>query len=113
VMVPALVARNLDLWSVLIVVLAVGYAALSRRDRFPMETWMLGTAMVVLPLCSSVLASFNRFVMADWVIYPVYASAIDRLPRRWRVVTMTAIVVSLLTTGYAMVGRFSVGRFVG
>ena len=84
VMVPALVARNLDLWCVLIVVLGLGYAAFSRRDRFPMETWMLGVAMIILPLCSSVLASFNRFVFADWVLFPVYASAIGRLPKPWR-----------------------------
>ena len=84
VMVPALVARNFDLWCVAIVLAALAYAAWSRRDRFPMETWMLGVAMIVLPLCSSVLASFNRFVFADWVIYPVYASAIGRLPRTWR-----------------------------
>ena len=81
VMVPALVARNFDLWCVAIVLAALAYAAWSERDRFPMETWMLGVAMIVLPLCSSVLASFNRFVFADWVIYPVYASAIGRLPK--------------------------------
>ena len=69
-MVPTLVARNFDLWCVLIVLLGLGYAAFSRRDRFPMETWMLGVAMIVLPLCSSVLASFNRFAFADWVLYP-------------------------------------------
>jgi hypothetical protein len=113
VMVPALVARNFDLWCVAIVVAAVAYAAFSRRDRFPMETWMLGMAMIILPLCSSVLASFNRFVFADWIIYPVYASALDRLPRPWRILAMCSISVALIATGYAMVGRFSVGRFVG
>ena len=113
VMVPSLVARNFDLWAVGIVLLAIGYAVLSRRDRFPMETWMLGVAMIILPLCSSVLASFNRFVMADWIIYPVYASAIDRLPKVWRILAMTSIAVALLLTTYAFVGRFSIGRFVG
>jgi hypothetical protein len=113
VMVPALVARNLDLWCIAIVLLAIGYAAFSRRDRFPMETWMLGTAMIVLPLCSSVLASFNRFVFADWIIFPVFASAIGRLPRAWRVAAMSAIAVALLMTSYALIGRFSVGRFIG
>lgn len=113
VMVPALVARNLDLWCILIVVLGVGYAALSRRDRFPMETWMLGVAMVILPLCSSVLASFNRFVFADWVLFPVYASAIGRLPKPWRVASMSAIAVACILASYAMIGRFSIGRFVG
>ena len=113
VMVPALVARNFDLWCVAIVLLAIGYAAFSRRDRFPMETWMLGAAMILLPLCSTVLASFNRFVFADWIIFPVYASAIGRLPRGWRIVSMSAIAVALLLTSYALIGRFSVGRFIG
>jgi len=113
VMVPALVARNLDLWCLLIVVIGLGYAAFSRRDRFPMETWMLGVAMIVLPICSSVLASFNRFVFADWVLFPVYASAIGRLPTWWRRGAMTAIAVGCIATAYAMIGRFSIGRFVG
>ena len=113
IMIPSLVARNLDLWCVVIVVLGLGYAAFSRRDRFPMETWMLGVAMIALPLCSSVLASFNRFAFATWVLYPVYASAIDRLPRPWRIATMTSIGVALSLTAYAMIGRFSIGQFVG
>jgi hypothetical protein len=74
---------------------------------------MLGTAMIVLPLCSSVLASFNRFVFADWIIFPVFASAIGRLPRPWRAAAMSAIAVALLMTSYALIGRFSVGRFIG
>jgi len=113
VMVPALVARNFDLWCVVIVLVAIGYAAFSRRDRFPMETWMLGVAMIILPLCSSVLASFNRFVFADWMIYPVYASALGRLPKAWRIAAIVAIAAALLPTSYALIGRFSIGRFVG
>ncbi len=112
VMIPALVARNFDLWCVVIVLLGIGYAAFSRRDRFPMEVWMLGVAMIILPLCSSVLASFNRFTFADWILYPVYASAIDRLPKPWRVAAMSSIVVALALTAYAMIGRFSLGLFI-
>jgi hypothetical protein len=112
IMIPALVARNWDLWCVGIVLLGVGYAAFSRRDRFPMEVWMLGVAMIILPLCSSVLASFNRFTFADWILYPVYASAIDRLPRPWRVAAMGSIAVALLLTTYAMIGRYSLGLFI-
>ena len=48
VMVPALVARNLDLWCVPIVLVGVGYLAFSRKPRFPMEAWMLGVAMIVM-----------------------------------------------------------------
>ncbi len=112
IMIPALVARNFDLWCVVIVVLGIGYAAFSRRDRFPMEVWMLGVAMIILPLCSSVLASFNRFTFADWILYPVYASAIERLPKPWRVAAMSSIVIALALTAYAMIGRFSLGLFV-
>ena len=54
--------------------IGIVYLAVSRRPRFPMEAWMLGVAMIALALCSSVLASFNRFVLADWVIFPAYAS---------------------------------------
>lgn len=113
VMVPALVARNFDLWCVPIVLFPILYAALSRRDRFPMETWMLGVAMIALPLSSSVLASFNRFVMATWVIYPVYGSLAGRLPR-WARVPLAVVVVGLgVWVGYRMIGRFAANRFVG
>lgn len=113
VMVPALVARNLDLWSVPIIAFPLLYAAFSRRDRFPMETWMIGVALIALPLFSSVLASFNRFVMADWVIYPVYASALARIPGRWRWMPYVALTIAAAFVAYAMIGRFSVDRFVG
>ena len=69
--------------------------------------------MIILPLCSSVLASFNRFVFADWMIYPVFASAIGRLPKPWRIASMVAIAAALIPTSYALIGRFSIGRFVG
>lgn len=113
VMVPALVARNFDLWSVAIVVVGLGYLVLSRRPRFPMEAWMLGLAMIALPLCSSVLASFNRFALADWVIYPAYASLIGRLPKWWRLAAMVALGVACVLTAYALIGRVAVGRFIG
>ena len=62
----------------------IGYLAFAKRDKFPMEAWMLGVALVALPLCSSSLASFNRFAFANWVLYPAYASLADRLPIWWR-----------------------------
>jgi hypothetical protein len=113
VMVPALVARNFDLWSVAIVLIGLGYLVLSRRPRFPMEAWMLGVAMIALPLCSSVLASFNRFALADWVLFPAYASLLGRLPKWWRIAAMTALAVACVLTAYALIGRVSVGRFIG
>jgi len=113
VMVPALVARNFDLWAVALVLIGVGYLVVSRRPRFPMEAWMLGVAMIALALCSSVLASFNRFVFADWVIYPAYASLLGRLPTWWRRAAMLALAVACVLTAYALLGRLSVGRFIG
>lgn len=113
VMIPALVARNLDLWAVPIVTAPILYAAFSRRDRYPMETWMLGVAMIILPLCSSALASFNRFVLADWIIYPVWASFLGRLPKWVRWPAMVAIVIGFTVVAASMVERFSAGRFIG
>lgn len=113
VMIPALVARNLDLWAVPIVVIPIVYAAFARKDRFPMETWMLGIAMIIMPLCSSVLASFNRFVFADWIIYPVWASLIGRLPAWARWPAMAAIISGFTFVAVQMVERFSAGRFIG
>ena len=113
VMVPALVARNFDLWAVGIVLIGIGYLVVSRRPRFPMEAWMLGVAMIALALCSSVLASFNRFVFADWVIYPAYASLLGRLPTWWRRAATLALAVACVLTAYALIGRLSVGRFIG
>lgn len=113
VMVPALVARNFDLWAVPIVLAPILYAGFSRKDRFPAETWMLGVGMIVLGLCSSVLASFNRFVMADWIIYPVYASIAQRLPRWTRWVLFVGLGALSLWTTWHLVDRFAADRFVG
>jgi len=114
IMVPALVARNFDLWCLLIVAAGLGYLAFARRkEGFPMEGWMIGVALIVLPLCSTSLASFNRFVLADWVIYPAYASFAHRLPTWFRRAFWAGVIVALLVTTYHMVGRFAVDRFVG
>lgn len=116
IMIPALVARNWDLWCVAIVLVAIGYAAWSRRDRWPAETWLIGTALIALPLSSAVLPSFNRFVLADWIIYPVYASIYGRLPRWARIVVTPVVVVAFLVTSWMMIERFTrypFPRFVG
>ena len=122
VMIPALVARSFDLWAVAIVLVGVGYLIVAGRlapdgrtsvHRFPMEAWMLGVAMIALPFASSVLASFNRFALADWVIYPAYAAMLGRLPRWARILAWIAIVTAGTLTAYAFIGRISVGRFVG
>jgi hypothetical protein len=112
-MVPALVARNFDLWSVGIILVGLGILVISRRPRFPMEAWMLGVAMIALPLASSVLASFNRFALADWVIYPAYASLLGRLPAWWRRGAVAVLVIACTITAYSLIGRIAVGRFIG
>ena len=113
VMVPALVARNLDLWAVALVVLAIGYLVVSRRPRFPAESWLLGLAMIALPLSSSVLASFNRFALADWVIYPAWASMLGRLPTWWRRAATAGLALAAVVTAYHLLGRVVAGRFIG
>ena len=110
---PALVSRNLDVWCLLIVGVGIAYLAFAKRDRFPMEAWMLGIALVALPLCSSSLASFNRFALATWVLYPAYASLAERLPLWWKRLFWLVVIVAFSITTYHMVGRFSVDRFVG
>lgn len=113
IMVPARIARNFDLYSVVIVSVAVGYSALSRKDRWPLETPLLGVALILLPLCSTSLASFNRFALATWIIYPVWASLLRRLPVWGRRGAWAAIVVALTVTSYHMAERLAVQRFVG
>lgn len=116
IMVPALIARNWDLWCVAIVLVGLVYAAASRRDRWPAETWLLGGVLAAVPLCSSALASFNRFTLATWVLFPVYASMWGRFPRWLKWVTGPAVVVALSVTTVLMIERFTAEpfpRFVG
>jgi Gpi18-like mannosyltransferase len=113
VMVPSLIARNLDLWCVGIVIIGIGWMIVSKRPKFPVEAWLLGIALIALPLCSSVLASFNRFTLADWALFPAYASLINRLPGRWRQISLVAVVVVCVLTGYALLGRLTAKRFIG
>jgi hypothetical protein len=113
VMVPALLGRELDLWALLVAVVPLGYAALSRRDRFPAEAWVLGLALILVQLSSSVLASFNRFVLADWVLYPIVGSMLGRVPRWARWAGLAALGVLCLWIQYRMVGLLSRNRFVG
>ena len=111
-MVPALVARNLDLWCVLIVLVgsATPRSAASRVSHGDVDARRGHDRPALL---SSVLASFNRFVFADWVIFPVYAASpgtateVAALPDPGRVAVVG------IWTMYLMIGRFSVNRFVG
>lgn len=113
IMVPALVARHLDLWSIPIVLLPIFYAAFSRKDRFPMETWMLGVGLIFMGICSSVLASFNRFVLADWVIFPVWASFGGRLPKWVRGLAVVVLGSVSIWTTWRLLDRLAVERFIG
>ncbi len=112
-MVPTLLARQWDLWCAAIVIFGIGYAALSRRDRFPMETWMLGVALMAPQLVSGVLASFNRFALADWVLFPIYASLALRLAPKWRWPLLAVAVGAAVWTSYGLVDRIALNRFIG
>jgi hypothetical protein len=113
IMVPARVARNLDLWAAGIAMVGLGYLALARRDRFPRQAWMLAWGMILLPLSSSVLASINRFVLADWVFLAVFASWAGRLPTWARRIATAAVMISCTIVSWMMVERFAADRFVG
>lgn len=137
IMIPALVARNFDLWSLLLVGVPIFYAMGNtglwwRRRRldpeaaaerlagtpvaarpFPLDTTLLGWALIVLPLCSTALASFNRFAMADWVIYPVFAAMIGRLPGKVRWIPYVVLAAAGTWVTYLMIGRYAADRFVG
>jgi len=142
IMVPALVSRNFDLYAIPVIGFAIGWLAFSRDKApkaeaaqavegdeavvdeeapvarkgtraFPMEAWMLGLTLIILPLSSTSLASFNRFVLADWVLYPAYATFAARLPTWWRRAFWVVVVVALAVTTYHMIGRVSVDRFIG
>lgn len=113
VMVPALLGRELDLWGLVLAAVPLGYAALSRRDRFPAEAWVLGLALIVVQLSSSVLASFNRFVLADWVIYPVAGSMAGRVPPPVRRLGLVVLVLVSVWVQYRVVGLLARNRFVG
>jgi len=52
-------------------------------------------------------------VLADWVIYPVYASFAGRWPRPVRLAAGAVLAAGCLWATYALIGRFSVGRFIG
>jgi len=151
IMVPALVSRNFDLYSIPIIGFAIAWLGFSRDKApapvpvpvsvtagasaavappeadgeaeatkpakgpraFPMEAWMLGLTLIALPLSSTSLASFNRFVLADWVLYPAYATFAARLPTWWRRAFWLVVVVALAVTTYHLIGRVSVDRFIG
>jgi hypothetical protein len=113
VLVPTLIARNLDLWCVLIVAVGIGYAAwMAHRRVLPMEVWMLGVVLIVLPLCSANLASFNRFVFAMWVLYPVFALLASRLPRWPRLAFWLVSLGALGYTSWVMASEFADGKYV-
>jgi hypothetical protein len=113
VMVPALIARNFDLWCVAIVIVGIVWMIVSRKPRFPAESWLLGIAMIALPLFSSVLASFNRFTLGDWVLFPAWAALIDRIPGQWRRLALVILAVACTLVTYALIGRFTARRFIG
>lgn len=84
-----------------------------RNEGWPMETWMLGWVLIALPLSSTALASFNRFALANWMLYPIGAGLLTRVPRKVRWIGYVVFGVAGLWVTYLMVGRFAANRFVG
>ena len=113
IMVPALVARNLDLWCLLIVVVGIAYARV--RPPRPLPDGGVDArrrahrAAAVLELARQLQPVRVR----HWVIYPAYASLAERLPIWWKRAFWVVVVLSFGITTYHMVGRFTVDRFVG
>lgn len=115
ILVPTLIARNLDLYCVLIVLFAIGYTVWGARRKvglFPLETPLLAIVLISLPLFSSILASFNRFTLANWVIYPAWATWAER-QRPWvRRAFYVAVTIALGYTTWVMVHQVADGRYV-
>jgi hypothetical protein len=111
-------AKILDFVSVWLVLFAAAWAAWPRRDRerrWPPEAWLLILGLALLPLSSKLLYSFNRFALADWVIFAVYAEILVLATRRWKVawVPVGAVLIFAAIMSYQFVGHWVRYNFVG
>jgi hypothetical protein len=111
-------AKILDFVSVWIVLVAVAWAAWPRRDvesRWPTEAWLLIVAIAALPLSSTLLYSFNRFTLANWPLFAVYAEMVVLATRRTRLawVPVVALVGFLLVMDYQFLGHWVRYNFLG
>lgn len=80
-----------------------------RRDAWPMEPAVLGTALWVVPVCSKLIGGQLRYMLACWPALLVVAEAWPRLPRAARAVGVT----SAGTVGLVLLQRVSSGLYTG
>ena len=68
-----------------------------------------------LPLSSTLLYSFNRFTLANWPLFAVYAEMVVLATRRTRLawVPVAALVGFLLVMDYQFLGHWVRYNFVG
>jgi hypothetical protein len=109
------VARWLDLLAVVAAAAAVAWALWWRwrrregRGVLPIEPPLLTAVLVGVPLCTRLLTSMNRWLLAAWPTFVIGASALGlaRKPVRWAVYVVLAVVSVLLLREWAD------GTFVG
>jgi hypothetical protein len=80
-----------------------------RRGRWPLEAATVATPLWLVPICSQLIFSQARYMLACWPALLVVADAWPRLPRAVRVAGLT--VPALLT--FVLLRRLSQGMFTG
>lgn len=81
----------------------------ARRGAWPLEAATVATFLWVVPICSQLIASQARYMLACWPVLLVVADAWARLPRVARVALLT---VPVLVT-VVLLRRLSDGLFTG
>jgi hypothetical protein len=79
----------------------------ARRGAWPLEAATMATPLWFVPICSQLIASQARYMMACWPALLVVADAWPRLPRAVRIAVLG--VPAVLTV--VMLGRLSQGLF--
>lgn len=109
------VARNLDLIGVLVMGAAVVWALWWRarrrdgRGALPVEAPLLTVVMVGIPVCTRLLTSANRWLLAAWPGTVIVATWLALRPRAVRGVVYG--VLALASVG--LVRELVDGRFIG
>jgi hypothetical protein len=80
-----------------------------RRGRWPAEAAAVATALWVLPVCSELITSQARYMLACWPAFLVTAAGWPRLPRPAR----AALVALPVVVTVLLLDRLSAGVFTG
>jgi hypothetical protein len=107
-------AKWLDLLGITAMGLAVLWAlwprsrkARRRMRPLPPEAWLLTVAILMVPLCSGLLSSMNRYVASAWSGFVLLAAWLQTADRRVRWVVYGALAVaSVFFTRYWAHGTF-------